>query len=84
MPERYATSAPATCWPRRTAPPADPVGLEYTIVVVTCEYSWVSGGDLVLVGEAVSLYSLSIAGHWAALRTTAAEPHLRGRGRARL
>jgi len=27
------------------------VGLEYTIVVVTCEYSGVSGGDLVLVGE---------------------------------
>jgi hypothetical protein len=30
----------------------EPVGLEYTIVVVTCGYSGVSGGDLVLVGEA--------------------------------
>jgi hypothetical protein len=29
-----------------------PVGLEYTIMVMTCEYSWVSDGDLVLVGEA--------------------------------
>lgn len=28
------------------------MGLEYTIVVVTCGYSGVSGGDLVLVGEA--------------------------------
>ncbi len=28
-----------------------PVGLAYTIVVVTCEDSWASGGALVLVGE---------------------------------
>ena len=28
------------------------MGLEYTIMVMTCEYSWVSDGDLVLVGEA--------------------------------